>query len=302
MTTGVLLPFPAWLGLREAADSVARATELVDAVRERMPARPLMIHDLGSGTGSMLRWLAPRLPGPQHWTLYDRDPDLLSLAVTGAAAGAAPAVRTVTAAPAVDPAANGAGAMAAAVPVPVTAVDGSPVTVTTRCADLTRLSAADLAGADLVTASALLDMLTADEIEQVVAACAGRPTLFMISVVGRVRLTPPDPLDAEIAEAFNEHQRRSVGDRRLLGPDAVTATIAAFTRHGVPVRTRPSPWRLGAEQAELTAEWFRGWLAAACEQRPDLAVRSAGYARRRLAEAAAGRLGVVVEHVDVLAG
>ncbi|MET7748945.1 class I SAM-dependent methyltransferase [Micromonospora sp. NPDC005367] len=276
MTTDGLLPFPAWLGLREAADSVARATELVDAVSERMPARPLMIHDLGSGTGSMLRWLAPRLRGPQYWTLYDRDPELLALAVAGEAAES--------------------------VPTQVTAADGSPVTVTTRCADLTRLTAADLAGADLVTASALLDMLTADEIERVVAACVGHPVLFMISVVGRVRLTPADPLDAEIAEAFNDHQRRSVGDRRLAGPDAVTATIEAFARHGVPVRTRPSPWRLGAEQAQLTAEWFRGWLAAACEQRPDLAGQSAGYARRRHAEAAAGRLGVVVEHEDVLAG
>lgn len=285
----MLLPFPAWLGLREAADSVARVTELVDVVRERLPTRPLMIHDLGSGTGSVLRWLAPRLPGPQHWTLYDRDPGLLALAVTGAAA-------------AVEPATAGAAALATAGPVQVTAADGSPVTVTTRCADLTRLTAADLAAADLVTASALLDMLTADEIEQVVTACAGRPTLFMISVVGRVRLTPADPLDTEIAEAFNDHQRRRVGDRRLLGPDAVAATIEAFTRHGVPVRTRPSPWRLGAEHAELTAEWFRGWLAAACEQRPDLADRSAGYARRRLAEAAAGRLAVVVEHEDVLAG
>ena len=42
-----------------------------------------MIHDLGSGTGSMSRWLAPRLPGPQHWVLHDRDADLLARAAAG---------------------------------------------------------------------------------------------------------------------------------------------------------------------------------------------------------------------------
>ncbi|MGK5741046.1 class I SAM-dependent methyltransferase [Micromonospora sp. URMC 103] len=271
MSTGVLLPFAAWLGLREAADAAARAADLVDAVRDRLPAAgPLTIHDLGSGTGSMLRWLAPRLPGPQHWVLYDRDPELLAHAAVDA----------------------------------VRAADGAPVTVATRRADLTRLTAADLAVADLVTASALLDMFTADEVERVVATCAGagRPTLFMISVTGGVRLTPADPWDAEFAAAFNDHQRRAVDGRRLLGPDAVDATAAAFARHGVPVQARPSPWLLGPEQAELTAEWLRGWLGAACEQRPDLAVRAAGYVRRRLAEAAAGRLAVVVEHRDLLAG
>ena len=41
------------------------------------PRRRCVIHDLGCGTGSMGRWLAPRLPGPQHWVLHDRDADLL---------------------------------------------------------------------------------------------------------------------------------------------------------------------------------------------------------------------------------
>src|SRR5438045_9613778 len=68
--------FADWLALREPADADARAVELVEPVRRRLAGldRPV-IHDLGSGTGSMARWLAPRLSGPQHWGLYDRDPD-----------------------------------------------------------------------------------------------------------------------------------------------------------------------------------------------------------------------------------
>ncbi len=50
--------------------------------------------------------------------------------------------------------------------MPAAAADGSPVTVQTREADITRLTAADLAGASLVTASALLDLLTVDEVER----------------------------------------------------------------------------------------------------------------------------------------
>jgi Methyltransferase domain len=261
-----VIPFAEWLALREPADAAARAGELVAPVRGHLAGTPrAVIHDLGTGTGSMRRWLAPRLAGPQHWVMYDRDADLLRRA---------------------------AGSMA-----------GGPVTAETRERDITRLTAAELAGASLVTASALLDMLTADEVERVVAACAPvAPALFSISVAGRVELTPADPLDAEIAAAFNAHQRRTVAGRTLLGPDAVQVTVAAFERHGVTVRTRPSPWRLGAGQAPLVAEWFRGWVGAACEQRPELAGPAARYARRRLADAAEGRLTVVVHHTDLLAG
>ncbi|PWR13975.1 SAM-dependent methyltransferase [Micromonospora sicca] len=270
MTTQLPPDFADWLRLREPADAAARATDLVARVRRRLTGdRPLVVHDLGTGTGAMGRWLAPLLPGPQHWILYDRDADLLDRAMADLVDAAA---------------------------------DGSKVTVETRRADITRLTAADLAGAGLVTASALLDMLTAAEVERVVAACAGHLTLFMLTVVGRVEFTPADPLDAEFAAAFNAHQRRTVDGRALLGPDAVAATRAAFARRGTEVLVRPSPWRLGPKQATLTAEWLTGWLDAAGEQRPELAAPAGAYRRRRLAEAAEGRLRVLLHHADLLAG
>ncbi|MFI9079790.1 SAM-dependent methyltransferase [Streptomyces sioyaensis] len=272
---------PDWLALRERADAAARAPELLRPLRERLSAQSteagpdgstqgLVIRDLGCGTGSMGRWLAVRLPGPQHWILHDHDPLLL----------------------------EHAGAR-----MPVTAADGTPVEATTARGDLADLSAADLAGTSLVTASALLDLLTREEVEDLAEACvgAGCPVLLALSVAGRVELTPSDPLDAEIAEAFNDHQRRTDQGRALLGPDAIAAAVAAFERRGATVLVRSSPWRLGCVESALIAEWLRGWVGAAHAQRPELAPEAVAYLRRRLEECAAGDLNVEVYHTDLLA-
>jgi hypothetical protein len=259
---------PAWLAQREAADAAARAADLVAALRRGLAgAARLEIHDLGSGTGSLGRWLAAQLPGPQHWVLHDRDPDLLARA---------------------------------AADLPAAAADGTPVTVETRQGDVTELTADDLAGADLVTAAALFDLLTADEVDRIVAACAGTPALFTLSVTGRVWLEPADPLDEAVAWAFNTHQRRKVGGRRLLGPDAPDTLVDAYSDRGIATSVRPSPWRLGAESAALLTVWFDEWLDAAVEQESELAGPAGPYARRRHAEIAAGTLRAVVGHVDVL--
>jgi hypothetical protein len=125
--------------------------------------------------------------------------------------------------------------------------------------------------------------------------------LVTLSVTGRVDVSPIDPLDELVSSAFNQHQRRTTRGGHLLGPDAVRVAVEAFARHGADVLVRPSPWRLGAGQAALAAEWFSGWVGPACQQRPELINPSTGYIRRRMAEASAGRLGVTVHHLDLLA-
>ncbi|MGD8498218.1 MAG: class I SAM-dependent methyltransferase, partial [Chromatiales bacterium] len=54
---------PDWLALREPLDARARSAALVDRLRAQAPRGPRRILDLGSGTGSNLRYLAPRLGG-----------------------------------------------------------------------------------------------------------------------------------------------------------------------------------------------------------------------------------------------
>lgn len=255
-----------WLALREPADATARARDLVERLGRYRPADgPWVIHDLGCGTAAMGRWLAPLLVGPQHWVLHDRDPDLLEVA-------------------AAEP------------------PDAAAVTLEAKVSDITELPPGSLADATLITASALLDILTEDELAALVSACAdaGCPALLTLSVSGRVSLTPPDPLDRRVGAAFNAHQRRSTERGRLLGPDAVAVAIEAFGRLGADVRVQSSPWRLGAAHADLAAEWFTGWIEAACEQEVALTAEIGGYINWRLAQAAAGQLRVTVEHLDLL--
>jgi hypothetical protein len=270
MTTEPVRAGADWLALREPADAAARSTRLVEELLPLLPGSGSEIRDLGSGTGSMARWLAPQLPGPQRWVLYDRDAELLPLVDA-------------------DP--------------PRSALEGTPVTVETRCGDVTRLDPSELAGASLITASALLDMMTEAELDRLVAGCAraGCPVLITLSVTGDVDLEPGDPADILFREAFNDHQRRPATEGRRLGPDAVDAAVDSFTRLGLDVTVRPSPWRLGRDQGALAQAWLAGWVEPACEQRPELEDLRPSYLGRRLAELAAGRLSVTVHHQDLLA-
>lgn len=272
-----------WLELREAADAESRAVDLAEQVSRLLAGTaPLVIHDLGCGTGSMARWLAPRLPGPQHWMLHDRDPDLLNLATENLLAAGIPA---------------------------------KPV-----LGDLTAITAADLAGGSLVTASALLDLLTVDDMDALARACttAGVPALLTLTVVGRIDLVPWEPLDNVLCDAFNDHLRGETGGagqadgaaqaggaRRPLGPGSADAAAEAFRRHGATVLVRETPWRLGAARSDLIAEWLNGFVPAAARQLPgggsDLDNCVDSYLARRLEQAAAGELRVTVEHVDLLA-
>jgi hypothetical protein len=259
-----------WLDLREPVDAAARAQDLVGRLAREPPSTGgWIIHDLGCGTGAMGRWLAPLLPGRQHWVLHDRDADLLKVAAGD---------------------------------VPGPAADGAPVTIETRLSDITRLRAGDLRGATLITASALLDILIEDELAGLltVADAAGCLILLTLSVVGRVSLMPRDPLDRRVAGAFDAHQRRVTARGRLMGPDAVAFAVQQCGRLGAEVHVRASPWRLSAMHADLTAKWFSGWVRAACEQQAELTAETKEYARRRLAQLSDGRLEVTVDHADLL--
>jgi SAM-dependent methyltransferase len=256
-----------WLALREPVDHRSRAVDLVTLLAEWWASRPShRVLDLGSGTGSNLRYLAPRLPGEQAWILVDRDAALLDRATS-----AAVAVRGV------------AG---------VERVVG----------ELDREGLGLVPGADLVTASALLDLVTHEWLQRLVATCraAGSAALLALTWDGTMTWDDPDPDDALVAEAVRSHQLGDKGMGPALGSAAGPAAERAFRAAGYDTRLRPSPWRLGAADASLARALIDGWWAAASEQHPDDAPLIQGWAERRCAMTAS-KPGLEVGHVDLLA-
>jgi len=65
----------------------------------------------------------------------------------------------------------------------------------------------------LVTASALLDLVSEDWLAALAARCreSGAAILFALSYDGRIRCSPEEPNDATICALVNEHQRTDKG-------------------------------------------------------------------------------------------
>jgi hypothetical protein len=259
-----------WLALREPEDADARSHDLAVAAAGRLEPGPITIHDLGSGTGSMMRWLAPLLPGPQTWILHDWNADLIDRAIDGAR----PRDR-----------------------------DDADVAVRSQPGNLADLTAADLAGASLVTASALLDVLTSSELHAIVDACIGSrcPALITLSVTGEVRLSPQHDLDSEFERAFNAHQLRDSGGRRQLGRHGAPLAQGLFTQAGWDVRPAATRWNLDHTRPHLLGDWFAGRVDAAVEQVPALRAAQDRYRDHRTSQIDRGELTAEVRHVDLLA-
>jgi hypothetical protein len=161
-----------------------------------------------------------------------------------------------------------------------------------------------VADADLVTASALLDLVSEAWIESVASACAdaGAAALFALTYDGTVAWSPAgDPTDAEVLDAVNRHQRRDKGLGPALGPGAGRTAETAFRERGYRTWLERSPWVLGAADAGLARVLLDGWAGAAGEVAPGEAARLRAWAARRTTDVAEGRATLTVGHVDLLA-
>ena len=255
--------------LREHADARSRSRALASRAARGMRA-PLVIHDLGSGTGSMMHWLAPLLPAPQTWVLHDWNADLLGHAAERAAVDST----------------------------------GRPVAVTTSVKDVAHLRDGDLGGATLVTMSALLDVLTRDETEAVIRACvaAGAPALFTLSVTGRVSLDPVDPGRPRLRVRLQRPPAARLPT--LAGSSDRMPEPPRSTSSSPPAGRSRSRRRPGCSMRLTAPSWTSGWRdgsAAAVEERPALEEWGDEYLRTRAVQLAEGTLKVVVDHQDFLA-
>jgi len=253
-----------WLGLREAADTRARDESLLGELR--FGSGPVSIVDLGAGTGSNLRYLAPRIAASQRWTLVDSDKALLSAAEVA--------------------------------PVP------HSLELSTLERDIAaNPGAIPLEGCGLVTASAFFDLVSKDWLRGFAKACAAARVpygLFALNVDGTIIWTPSDPDDAEVESLFNIDMHRDKGFGPATGPNAPEEIARAFEAEGYRVTMGESPWRLSSEEAALQGALLGGYVDAACRQAPDQAGRIQDWATRHAVFLAHGESALLVGHRDVL--
>jgi SAM-dependent methyltransferase len=256
-----------WLALREPYDQRARSVTVLDQVAAVFASLPeISVVDLGCGTGSTVRSVGPRLPARQRWRLVDNDLGLL------------------------------AHASALARP--------PDLLIEARTIDLVRDLELALDGAlDLITTSALLDLVSADWLERLAVEAAARrlPIYAALTYQGKATLEPAEPFDLEIVAAVNRHQRRDKGFGHALGPEAALSAMRALERVGYTVVSGSSDWEFAPDDGAIQLEVLAGWAIAAGElgDLPQGAIDS--WLARRRALVAASRSSMRVGHVDIFA-
>jgi hypothetical protein len=256
-----------WLALREPHDLRARNVQVLDAVASAFQDKSAMsIVDLGSGAGSTVRALGPRLPKTQSWKLVDNDSVLL------------------------------AEAFAIARPAG-TAIETQQFDLNGDVGPLFD------EGADLVTASALLDLVSEPWLANFAAAAAARalPVYVALTYDGRASFNSVDPDDAAVISAVNAHQRGNKGFGPALGPHAAASAEKIFRALGYSIVQGPSDWVAEATAAKFQTELLAGWLHAAREMGDLSRDTLEGWFTRRCDAVAAGKLTLTVGHVDFFA-
>ena len=256
-----------WLDLREPADAKARQSTLLETLKAYLDrtaaiSAPLNVLDLGSGTGSNLRWLAPRLERAQTWTCCDIDALLLN------------------------------------------ALPRSSETIQIRSQQIdlaTDFQQLDIPGGTLITASALLDLVSDDWVQimtdQVVSTSS--IAFFALTYCGTFALDPATADDGRLLTAINHHQRRDKGFGPALGPTAAAVTATALRDRGFDVHTEHSDWRLESTEAALQRALIVGWCEAAREAAPGSWINA--WLSQRLGQIESSDLRITVCHKDLLA-
>ena len=261
-----------WLSAREPADLRARNAAVREAFLDHLEARarrkgdaPLVILDLGAGTGATMRALHPHLRLPTSWRLAEHDPALMALAADMAER-------------------DGLAAE-------IVAADLAP-----------GLPAGLLDGIDAVTTSAFLDLVSAQWIDGLAETLAtrGLPFLAMLTYDGRQALEPEHPFDETVHAAMRAHQGSDKGFGPALGPKAHAHAAAAFRKAGLQVTDGAADWEALPGETAFQTMLVEGWAQAAGETGADAAALESWLALR-LEQIPAGELVTRVGHFDLAA-
>jgi len=256
-----------WLATREPYDLRARNATVLEAVAAAFRDQPgVAVVDLACGVGASLRAIGPHLPPRQSWRLVDNDLGLLARTV---ALAQPPHLR-----------------------------------VQARAVDLARDLEPALDGPlDLITCSALLDLVSEQWLERLAVEAAARrlPVYAALSYDGRAMLAPSDAFDAEMVAAVNRHQRRDKGFGPALGPQAAALAGARFEAVGYGVVQGRSDWVFGPGDKSIQDSILAGWATAARELGDVPLDRIAAWFTHRRELVADGGASLQIGHIDLFA-
>ena len=226
-----------WLNLREVSDDRARDKLLLETAADwlnNLKAQDKVIVDLGSGTGSTIRGLTRHttLAPSIQWRLVDNDPKLLAEAIHR---------------------------------------HSKECLIESHLADLSNIQKLPLESVSLITASALLDLVSENfmrDLSQLITEKNDDRPLGFYSALnydGHVKWTPFHPLDTAILMNFNIDQRRDKGFGPALGPDATDFLKQQFHSTKFQCLNAKSPWLLGPADYLLTESLINGIAGVAIQ-------------------------------------
>jgi len=274
----------AWLSLREPFDHAARSVALARRFADHLPPRRPRLVDLGAGTGSLFRFLAPIIGRGQDWTLIDSDPALLDEAFGRTAAWARRQGLAAT---------SPGDALLVYTPRGTWRMQGLVLDATTP-------DAANLPEADAVVCSALLDLMSANWLERLIDSLRA-PFLACMTVDGRDSWLPRHPADAVVTKAFRRDQRRDKGTGPASATAASSAALRAFAARGFATASAPTDWHVPRTSLRMLRALIEGTAQAARNAAPARDASIAAWESTRLDQALRARLAIRIGHRDILA-
>lgn len=252
-----------WLDMRRPFDDAARNRNVFEKVCRLVSSteRPRIL-DLASGSGATLAAFESVLEVSPRWTLTDSDSGLLEIAHQRF--------------PEAD----------------------------IRCINLeSELEDLDLTAFDFVTTSAFFDLVSTGWMERFAKRLtdARIPLYAALTYDGRHKLTPADPDDAQVFDAFNRHQRTDKGFGPALGPGATQLLNQFLKNAGYMTHGGQSDWRTGPSDFSFVFKLLSGILDSATEIEPDRDAELNQWFRRRIVALEKGQLSVRVGHLDLFA-
>ena len=300
-----------WLTLREPFDDAARSVALARRLADLLPRRPRLL-DLGAGTGSLFRFLAPIIGRGQDWILFNSDAALLDEAFGRTAAWArrqgfaatAPGDALLVSTPyglwrmqavqrdltisswpgLAPPSTSSPGAVKQGVDGRAKPGhdDGEPSNV------------------DAVMCSALLDLVSSAWLDRLFGTLHV-PFFATMTADGRDVWQPAHPNDALLRSAFRRDQLRDKGLGPALGITAPSVALRALSARGFATASAATDWRVPRAALRMQRALIDGAADAARDANPAHSRAIADWQEARLRQAMRGRLAIRIGHRDILA-